>query len=104
MPWSEIVNELSGSESDLEEPSKKKRRVSSGPSAKQKLSDEVFTRLLVAKPCPHCKSACLNQFQPPTKFEKFLEYRRLWSQTHKLDQDVVASWFYLINFAQFLQG
>lgn len=102
MPFSQSVESLSGS--DVEQPKKKPRTTTAStgsgskrepPTLKEKLSSEVNLRLLVSNAIPCCKQRCLCQFQAPSRFQELLNYRMCWAKTHKLDQDVIVSCFWI---------
>lgn len=102
MPFAESVESLSSS--DIEQPSRKKQRTSTGSTgsgskrespAKEKLLSETYLRVLVSNGVPCCKQGCLSPFQAPSRFQELMTYRTCWAQTHKLDQDVIVSCFWI---------
>ena len=72
-------------------PSKKKRkRVSSGPSVKDRLSSDALVKNFLATKSKCCGRNCLTKFRQPELFGKLMEFRKEFSSLSKRDQDHVV--------------
>ena len=93
---SDLTESSDGDSQDYKEsgmkPPKPKRRKESGLSFQQRLVDGARCREMLGKKCKSCKRVCLAPFLQAPLYDKFLEFREIWKDTHKLDQDRMASW------------
>ena len=91
------ISELSDSSSDHQQElrevgirrgkKRSKQQLLDEASLKKRLSSEVHCRAMLAKRCPGCRRSCLLHFTQKTKFKELMEFRKLWNDMHKLDQD-----------------
>lgn len=93
------------SKQNAEKPNVQKRhlkRKRALPHAKRKqLTDEAHIRATIGKKC-HCKKTCMAQFLSNPAFDELVNFRKVFQEMHKLDQDQVAfrqdSWVLLFDF------
>lgn len=95
------VDELSASSSEdqqdllelgMRRGRKRKKKQADHVSIKERLCSEVHCRAMLAKRCAGCKRLCLLGFLQKTRFKDVMEFRKLWNDMHKLDQDRMVGW------------
>ena len=71
---------------------RKRTKVAGLATLKDRLTNEVHCKALLLRKCFSCRRRCLSRFLSNHNFQKLMEFRKLWSETHKLDQDRMAFW------------
>lgn len=92
-----VVNLSDSSETDeewlqkVQKRTSKKRGSSRLASAKRaKLDDTVQIQGMLARNGSKCKSGCRDPFRRTKAMQDLIDFRKEWTQTHKIDQDAVA--------------
>ena len=66
----------------------KRKRKQIAEAVRERLSSRKCLENLLQKACTGCKQRCLEKFKPGGRhFERLLEFRKQWTNLHKLDQD-----------------
>lgn len=66
----------------------KRKRKQIAEAIKERLSSRKCLENLLQKACTGCKQRCLEKFKPGGRhFERLAEFRKEWTNLHKLDQD-----------------
>ena len=69
---------------------KRKGDTSSRLTPRQRLVSDAHCKATLGKMCTGCKRPCLAIFQSGQRLTNFQEFREVWSETHKLDQDKIV--------------
>ena len=66
----------------------KRKRKQIAEAVKERLSSRKCLENVLQKACTGCKRRCLEKFKPGGQhFERLLEFRKQWTNLHKIDQD-----------------
>ena len=68
-----------------------RKRKAAGITPRERLVSDAHCKALLGRICKTCKKACLSKFRHRENYVKFMEFRRRWKETHKLDQDKIVS-------------
>ena len=103
-PVEDFSDESSDHADDFKElgmnPPKRKGKRNQGKNIplKDRLVSERECKIMVERRCAVCQRCCMSSFLKKEKFHALMQFRKLWANLHKLDQDRYAPWLVFVWF------